>query len=289
MLLTEAIRRQIGAAVLERVFMGPGSVRGKRSRPRIPEAERWFSADRPIRQVHKDCAMFVGGMTAILLQSLHPLTMAAIADHSAYQSDPWGRMRRTSHFIAATTFGRPADARAAIAQVRAIHEHIAGTAPDGRPYAASDPHLLTWVHVAEIDAFLRAYTAYGSKRLDQAERDGYVADMAQIAVELGVSDPPRTQAQVATVIERYLPELTGTPQARDAARFLLVKPPLPLIIRPIYGGLAAAAVSLLPPWARRELRLPSLPLTEAVLVRPAGQLAVNTIRWGLSARAPADA
>jgi uncharacterized protein (DUF2236 family) len=239
--------------------------------------------------VHKDYAMFVGGMTAILLQSLHPLTMAAIADHSAYQSDPWGRMRRTSHFIAATTFGRPADARAAIAQVRAIHEHITGTAPDGRPYAASDPHLLTWVHVAEIDAFLRAYTAYGGKRLDQAERDGYVADMAQIAVELGVPDPPRTEAQVATVIERYRPELTGTPQARDAAWFLLVKPPLPLIIRPIYGGLAAAAVSLLPPWARRELSLPSLPLTEAVLVRPAGRLAVNAIRWGLSARAPADA
>jgi uncharacterized protein (DUF2236 family) len=107
-----------------------------------------------------------------------PAHNAAIADHSAYQSDPWGRMRRTSHFIAATTFGRPADARAAIAQVRAIHEHIAGTASDGRPYAASDPHLLTWVHVAEVDAFLRAYTAYGGKRLDQAERDGYVADQA---------------------------------------------------------------------------------------------------------------
>jgi uncharacterized protein (DUF2236 family) len=145
------------------------------------------------------------------------------------------------------------------------------------------------VHVAEIDAFLRAYAAYGGKRLDQAERDGYVADMARIGVELGVPDPPRTQAQVATVIERYLPELTGTPQARDAAWFLLVKPPLPLIIRPIYGGLAAAAVSLLPPWAKRELGLPSLPLTEAVLVRPAGQLAVNAIRWGLSAHAPADA
>jgi uncharacterized protein (DUF2236 family) len=94
MLLTEVIRRQIGAAILERVFTEPGSVMGKGSHSRSPEAERWFSADRPIRQVHRDYAMFVGGMTAILLQSLHPLTMAAIADHSAYQTDPWGRMRR---------------------------------------------------------------------------------------------------------------------------------------------------------------------------------------------------
>ena len=135
-LLTEAIRRQIGAAVLERVFTGSGSVKAKRSRPRIPEAERWFSADRPIRQVHKDHAMFVGGITAILLQSLHPLTMAAIADHSAYQSDPWGRMRRTSHFIAATTFGRPADARAAIAQVARAHRNAAG--PRCRPVSAGE-------------------------------------------------------------------------------------------------------------------------------------------------------
>jgi len=284
MLVTEGIRNRIGVAVRERVFPEPASPRGKG--PRIPEAERWFSADRPIRQVHDDCAMFVGGVAAVLLQSLHPLTMAAIADHSAYRSDPWGRLRRTSHFVAATTFGRPADARAAIAQVRAVHEHIAGTAPDGRPYAASDPHLLTWVHVAEIDAFLRAYTTYGGKRLGQAERDGYVTDMARIAAELGVPDPPRTEAQVAAAIERYLPELSGTPQAREAARFLLFKPPLPLIIRPIYGGLAAAAVSLLPPWARRELGLPSLPRAEAVLVRPAGQLAVNAIRWSLPARRP---
>ena len=75
--------------------------------------------------------MFVGGVTAILLQSLYPLTMAAIADHSAYQSDPWGRMRRTSHFIAATTFGRPSDARAAIAQ----SEPSTSTSPGLRPTA----------------------------------------------------------------------------------------------------------------------------------------------------------
>jgi uncharacterized protein (DUF2236 family) len=279
--VTDIVRKRIGEAVIERVA-GPRR-RAREGRPQIAEADRWFAADRPIRQVHTDSAMFVGGMTALLLQSLHPLAMAAVADHSGYRSDPWGRLQRTSHFIAATTLGRREDALAAIAKVRAIHEHVTGITADGRPYAASDPHLLTWVHVAEVHAFLRAYEAYGERPLDQAARDGYVADMARIATELGVPDPPGTEAEVRAVIGRYRPELSGTPQAREAARFLLWQPPLPLVLRPVYGGLGAAAVALLPRWARRELRIPALPLADAVLARPAGHLVVNAIRWGISA------
>ena len=278
--VTNILRRRIGEAVIERVA-GPQR-RAPGERRQIAEADRWFAADRPIRQVHSDCAMFVGGMAALLLQSLHPLAMAAVADHSGYRTDPWGRLRRTSHFIAATTFGREEDAMAAIANVRAIHEHVTGTAPDGRPYAASDPRLLTWVHVAEVHSFLHAYEVYGERPLGQAARDGYVADMALIAAGLGVPDPPQTEAGVLAAIGRYRPELAGTPPAGEAARFLLREPPLPLVLRPVYAGLAAAAVALLPRWARRELRIPALPLAGSALARPAGHLVVNAIRWGIS-------
>jgi len=281
MAVTDVLRRRIGQAVIERV--GGPRRRAPGERPQIAEADRWFAADRPIRQVHNDCAMFVGGIAALLLQSLHPLAMAAVADHSGYRADPWGRLQRTSHFIAATTFGRREDAMAAIASVRAIHSGVTGTAPDGRPYAASDPHLLTWVHVAEVYAFLRAYEAYGERSLGQAARDGYVADMALIAAELGVPDPPRTETEVLAAIGRYRPELAGTTQAREAARFLLREPPLPLVLRPIYAGLSGAAVGLLPRWARRELGIPALPLADEALARPAGHLVVTAIRWGISA------
>lgn len=281
--VTDILRKRIGEAVIERVA-GPQR-RAPGERRRVAEADRWFAADRPIRQVHNDCAMFVGGMAALLLQSLHPLAMAAVADHSGYRTDPWGRLQRTSHFIAATTFGRREDAMAAIANVRAIHERVTGTAPDGRPYAASDPHLLTWVHVAEVRSFLHAYQVYGERPLGQAARDDYVADMALIAAELGVPDPPLTEAELLTALGRYRPELAGTPQALEAARFLLREPPLPLVLRPVYAGLAAAAVALLPRWARRELRIPSLPLGDSALARPAGHLVVNAIRWGISAGA----
>jgi uncharacterized protein (DUF2236 family) len=280
----DRLRARIGAAIFERVAGPQGSSR--RRQIHQDAGERWFTEDRPVCRVHGDSAMFVGGIRALLLQSLHPLAMAAVAQHSDYRGDPWGRLQRTSYFLAVTTFGREADARAAIARVRAVHEHVTGTAPDGRPYEAADPHLLTWVHIAEADSFLRAHDRFGARPLDAAGRDGYVADMARIGIELGVPDPPRSAAELAERIGQYRAELTATPEARDAARFLLLSPPLPAVARAPYGMLAAAAVSLLPGWARRPLRLPRLPVTETVLVRPAGHAMVQAIRWATSAPAP---
>jgi uncharacterized protein (DUF2236 family) len=273
----DRIRSRIGSAIFERVA-GPRGP-GRRERVHAAGGEHWFAEDRPIRRVHADSSMFIGGIRALLLQSLHPLAMAAVAAHSDYRGDPWGRLQRTSYFLAVTTFGRTGDALEAIERVKAIHARVTGTASDGRPYAASDPRLLTWVHIAEVDSFLRAHAAFGAHHLDQAGRDGYVADMARIAAELGVPDPPRTEAELAERISAYRPELAATAEAREAARFLLLRPPLPLVARPPYGVLAAAAVSLLPGWARRPLLLPSLPVTEAVVVRPAGQAMVRVIRW----------
>ena len=105
--------------------------------------------------------MFVGGMRALLLQSLHPLAMAGVAEHSDYRHDPWGRLQRTADFLAATTFGPESEAERAVARVRAVHEHVQGVAADGRPYRANDPHLLRWVHLAELESFLVAYRRYG--------------------------------------------------------------------------------------------------------------------------------
>jgi uncharacterized protein (DUF2236 family) len=277
----DLVRDRLGGLIFQRVA-GP---QGPARRRVIHDAagERWFAEDRPVRRVHGDSSMFAGGITALLLQSLHPLAMAAVAGHSGYRGDPWGRLQRTSYFLAVTSFGTASDARAAIARVRAIHQRITGTAPDGRPYAASDPHLLTWVHIAEADSFLRAHARFGARPLDQAGRDGYVADLARIGIELGVPDPPRTEAELTARIACYRDELAGTAAAREAARFLLLTPPLPAIARPPYAVLAAAAVSLLPGWARRPLHLPRLPVTEAALVRPAGHAMVHAIRWAITA------
>lgn len=273
------IRRQLGDSLFERVA-GP---EGPQRRDRIARAgPRWFEEGSPIQRVHGDASMFVGGLRALLLQSLHPLAMAGVAEHSGYKSDPWGRLQRTSHFLAVTTFGTARDAEAMVRAVRRVHARVRGVAPDGRPYDASDPHLLGWVHVAEMDSFLAAYQRFGLEPLDQGERDAYVADAAQVARKLGVIDPPLTEREVRERLAAYRSELRSTPAARAAARFILLSPPLPVLARAPYAMLGAAAVSLLPAWARWPLRVPYLPVTEAVAVRAAGEVLTRTIRWAMA-------
>ncbi|WP_284234697.1 oxygenase MpaB family protein [Mycobacterium antarcticum] len=257
---------------------------GPANRARIHDTPgaRWFGEDRPIRRVHGDASMFVGGLRALLLQSLHPLAMAGVAGHSDYKGDPWGRLQRTSTFLAVTTFGPEDDAQRAVDKVRGIHRRVQGTAEDGRPYAASDPHLLEWVHIAEIDSFLMAHQLYGANPLDQEGRDGYVADTARVAAALGVLDPPRTERELKQRLADYRPELIGTAAAREAAKFLLLTPPLPLLAKPPYAVLAATSVAMLPAWARLPLRLPYLPPLEGTAVRVAGRTLVGGIRWALA-------
>ncbi|MGW9439531.1 oxygenase MpaB family protein [Streptomyces sp. NPDC055607] len=278
------LRERLGSELFRRVA-GPS---GEQTRARVhgTPGPRWFGPDRPIRTVHGDASMFVGGLTALLLQSLHPSAMAAVAAHSGFRGDPWGRLQRTSTFLAVTTFGTADDARHAVERVRAVHERVRGTTSEGRPYRASDPHLLGWVHVAEVHSFLRAHLRYGASPLTRTGCDGYVADAARIAEELGAEDPPRTLAGLARRMEAYRSELGGTPEAREAARFLLRDPPIPRRARAPYALLAAGAVELLPPWALGELGLPPLPRPVRAAARAGGRLATVGIRWAMTPPPP---
>ncbi len=276
----DSARDRLAQALFSRVAGDEGPAR--RDRIHATAGPRWFGEDSAIRRVHGDASMFVGGIRALLLQSLHPLAMAAVAGHSGFRGDPWGRLQRTSTFLATTTFGVVADAQAAVDQVRAIHARISGVSADGVPYAASDPHLLRWVHVAEADSFLTAHQRYGARPLDPDGCDQYVAEVAVVGRALGAAELPTTVAELAGSLEGYRAELRGTAEARQAARFLLVQPPLPLPLRPPYGVLASAALGLMPRWTRWPLRLPYLPVAEATVGRAAGVLATSTIRWALA-------
>ncbi|MDT0567028.1 oxygenase MpaB family protein [Streptomyces sp. DSM 3412] len=279
-LTVSGVRDRLGKALFRRVA-GPD---GPANRARIHDTPgpRWFGPERPIRVVHGDASMFIGGLRALLLQSLHPLAMAAVAAHSGYRGDPWGRLQRTSTFLAVTTFGTADDARSAVERVRAIHERVRGRTAQGEPYRAADPHLLEWVHVTETDSFLRAHERFGAQTLASSDYDAYVADTAKVATALGVPDPPRTRAQLDSRLAAYRPELRATPESRAAARFLLVHPPLPLAARPAYALLAANAVTSLPDWARGLLGLPRFPGLEDVAIPLTGHVLTRAIRWSMS-------
>jgi len=246
------------------------------------DGERWFSEHDAIWRVHGDTSVFVGAIRALLLQSLHPTAMQAVAEHAGFEADFWGRFQRTSRYVALTTYGTIPDAERAIAVVRAIHRRVTGTTPDGTPYAADDPHLLMWVHIAQVDSFLSAFRAFGAAKLTAAEADEYVHQAGSIAARLGVIEPPRTVMELSEIMESYRPELSGSGVARQATNLLLVRPPFTGPARAGYHMLAAGAVSTLPEWARLELRLPTLPIAERVVMRPLAGAAMRALRWALS-------
>src|SRR5699024_5757053 len=48
---------------------------------------RGFDPSDPIWRVHDDASMFIGGITALLVQMLHPGAMAGVGDVSGYKDD----------------------------------------------------------------------------------------------------------------------------------------------------------------------------------------------------------
>ena len=278
-LLAQALRDRVAGPDAERrahaIWLAPG--------------ERRFAPDDPICRVQGHSAMYAGGIRALLLQSLHPLAMAGVGEHSGYRGDPWGRLQRTSEFIAMTTFGPVDSAQQVIDRINRVHSTVTGTARDGRPYSATDPHLLRWVHVAEIDSFLVAHQRYSSTPLTPAEADRYVEQAGWAGGQLGIPDPPQTVAGLESQLAAYRPELETTEGARDVARFLLAQPPLPWAARPGFWMLAAGAVELLPRYARQmlDLRLPG-PLGRLddvalrVVAGPLGRLGTGAVHWALA-------
>lgn len=273
----ERLRLRLGDVLFEKVSGADGVA--VRDRIHLTPGPRWFAPDSPVGRVHADASMFVGGLRALLLQSLHPLAMAGVAGHSGYRGDPWGRLERTATFLATTTFGTADDAQAMIDRVRSVHDRVRGKAPDGRPYRARDPHLLTWVHAAEADSFLTAHQRFGERPLTGGEADEYVAQAARVARALGAVVVPETVAELRETIEAYRPELEASDAALDTVRFLLREPPLPRAARPPYALLAAGAVSTLPAWARDALDVDTW--FRRTLGGPAGTLATRAVRWGM--------
>ena len=232
-------------------------------------------------RVNGDPSMLLAGLRALLLQAVHPLAMAGVAQHSDFKDDPWGRLFRTADYVRVTSFGTTKDAQQTAAAVRRIHNRLAGIEPEsGRPYRVNDPELLLWVHCCQVESFLTTTTRCGL-RLTAQEKDTYYAEQVRNAKLIGVKQAPASVAEMADYFASQRPELRVTRAARDAARFVLF-PPMPAKVqlgtpaRPAWTLLAGTAFAMLPRWARRLYRLPGLPVTDV-----AATAAGMAIRRGL--------
>jgi len=203
--------------------------------PEDPANDGFFGPASVTWQVSTDLATPVAGLRSLLMQALHPLAMAGVDQHSGWRQDPIGRLAATSAYVATITFAERAVAERAAARVRRIHDHVTGVdAVTGRPYAAGDPALLLWVHVALVESNLAARRALGTACSAQ-DSDRYVAEMVIAAELVGVPRPlvPASVAELGQYVAAVRPELRCTPAAAESMAYLL--DPLPKYERRIAG------------------------------------------------------
>ena len=217
-----------------------------------------FGPDSVTWRIHADFpGMLSGGLCALMLQTLHPLALAGVWDHSNFRDDLVGRLRRTTSFVAGTTFAGRAQAEQLIARVARIHREVHGLGPDGRAYSADDPDLLTWVHVTEAFGFLHGYRRY-CRRVPVAIADRYYDETRRVAELLGARAVPSSEAEVAAYFRHVRGELRFDARSREVLDVLeRLRLPVPMAgaSRELFLGAGAA---LLPEWALRMLGRPPL-------------------------------
>ena len=191
-----------------------------------------------------------------------------------------GRLRRTGQFISGTTFGSSGDADWLIDKVRRIHLQVTGTGLDGRPYAASDPQLLTWVHVAEVSNFLAAHLRYRNPDLSPADQDRYYDEIAVVAERLGATDVPRSRQHIADYLQAIRPQLLCDERSHEVIRLLLNAPAPSLLAKPFAALMMQAGIDLLPDWASDQLGLHQRPPTRT-LIRATVNSTAPVLRWAV--------
>ena len=233
--------------------------------------------------VHGSLPTIVGGVRALLMQALHPGALAGVMQHSRYETDAFGRLAGTTQWLTVVTFGDRAAADRECARVKGLHRKVTGTyesAQGTTPYAASDPDLLRWVHVAFTDSFLATHEVWGGPI--PGGPDAYVREWAKAGELVGVVDPPRSVAELRSQIADYGPVLRGDEASARTVSFIK-NMPFPLAAKPAYGLLFAGAVSTMPPKHRALLRLPTVPLT---LTKPLISTLLGTLGLVLGPESP---
>lgn len=231
-----------------------------------PESVTW--------KVHLDRSMWVAGVRALMLQALHPVAMQGVWQRSDFLTDPTGRLLRTAHFVAVTTYGSPAEAEALGERVRRVHRALSFTDPrTGRRHRVDEHDLLVWVHCAEVSSYLET-TMRAGVRLSPDECDRYLDEQSRSAAYVGLDrdDVPRSVDAMRRYLAGMRSQLSVTPEARRTVRFLLwPKVPEHLSwlapLKPLWLPVGALAYTVLPAWARRTYEV--LPET------PGGQMAAT--------------
>ncbi len=227
--------------------------------------------------IHADLGTLVGGVRALLMQALHPGSLAGVRTHSRYKSDPLGRLAGTIRWLAITTFASHQAVADEAARINQMHTRVRGeyqtASGETRAYRAADPDLLRWVHIAFMDSFLRSHQLFSVRQIPGGA-DAYIRLWAKSVAPLGLRDVPLNEAELIAAIQGYQNELAVTQETQEVIRWLR-HPPLSITALPIYELLFQSALASLPAEYRALLKLNGVPLK---IIRPVTRSLLKLIR-----------
>ena len=206
-------------------------------------SESLFTDESMLRRVIREQVVGLSGPRALLLQAAHPVAFAGFFAHTGALDEPYERLARTARVLDLVAFGAADDARRATRRVRAMHRRVRGALalPAGRfaagtPYAADDPALLLWILAALADSAAVVYQRYVAA-LSAGEREALWADYRVVGRQFGLREAqmPQSwddfQAYVLDMVEGE--DLHVTDAARELAVGIVMRPPVPLRLRPV--------------------------------------------------------
>ncbi len=237
--------------------------------------------------IHRDFSTLVGGVRALLMQALHPGSLAGVAQHSRYEQDPLGRLSGTIRWLTVTTFGSVEAVQNEAGRVNRMHTKVSGEYQTAQgetsSYRAADPRLLLWVHIAFMESFLRAHQNY-SKAPIPGGADAYVLLWGKSVAPLGLSDVPTSEAELFQLLDEFSEELIVTDKTRSVIDWIR-KAPLPPLTKPVYKLLFYSAVASLDPRFRDLIGIRSAPLW---LLRPVTTGLLSLMRFAIGPESPIE-
>ncbi len=236
---------------------------------------------------HADLATLVGGVRALLMQALHPGSLAGVRSHSRYKDDPLGRLSGTIRWLTITTYGSHEAIANEANRVNRMHDRVKGEYKNAKgaatSYRAADPDLLRWVHIAFMDSFLRSHQTYSTRPLPGGA-DSYIRLWSKSVEPLGLTDVPMDEASLLATIARYRAELTVTDETRETIQWIK-NPPLPATSKPMYALLFQSALASLGTEYQKMIGLKSAPLS---VLRPVTTRVLQLMRFAIGPESPLE-
>lgn len=233
-----------------------------------PDSVSWRVFKNPV-------ALFIGGVTAVILEFAEPRVRSGVWEHTTFRKDPVTRLKRTGLAAMITVYGAKSVAEQMIAGVRRMHGRIVGETPSGEAYRANDPELLNWVQATAGFGFLEAYAAYVCPLAD-ADRDRFYAEGRASAALYGAVGAPGSLAEQRALFERWSPRFERSDIVFEFLQIMKKAPALPQPLQLSQHSFVRAAIDITPPAVREALGLDKrfgLRLFEGRIVRRMGRRA----------------